>query len=80
MTKNHKKCPQNGGFSPMCDPKHFFQKSGSVTSVPLGCPNSMQKIKKTNERSLRYLKTDGPRKDGQGRLLRTPLGEPGVLL
>ena len=39
-------------------PKIFFQKSGSVTFVPLWCPNFMQKTKKTNEQSLRYLKTD----------------------
>ena len=31
----------------------------------------MQKIEKLNGRSLKYLKTDG-----QGRLLRTPSGEP----
>ena len=33
------------GFSPICDPKIFFQKSGSVT------------FEKTNGPSLRYLKT-----------------------
>ena len=44
----------------------------------------MQKILKTDERSLRYLKTDhGTLTDGQmdhaqGRLLRSPLGKPGV--
>ena len=39
----------------------------------------MQKLEKINERSLRYLKTDhGPRTDGQGQLLRTPSGKPGV--
>ena len=39
-------------------PRIFFQKSGSVTFVHLWCYNYMQKIRKTNERSLRYLKTD----------------------
>ena len=34
------------GFSPICDPKIFFQKSGSVTFVPLWCTNFMQKIRK----------------------------------
>ena len=66
-------------------PQDVFQKSGSVTSVPLGCPNFMQKIRKNNEWSPRYLKMDG-RKDGlthgrtqgQGRLLWTPAGRPGV--
>ena len=45
----------------------------------------MQKVEKTNERSLRYLKTDtrthgrtDTRTHGQGRLLRTPTGNPGV--
>ena len=67
-------------------PKIFFQRSGSVTFVPLWCPNFMQKIKKPLELSLRYLKTDGPtdqrtdqRMDqGQGRLLRTPSGKSTV--
>ena len=58
--KKHKKCPQNGFFPYLWPPKIFFQKSGSVTFVPLCCPNFMQKIKKTYERSLRYLKMDRP--------------------
>ena len=33
------KIPPKWGFSPICDPKIFFQKSGSVTFVPLSCPN-----------------------------------------
>ena len=50
---------------------------------PYGALTSCKKLEKTNERSLRYLKTDGPqttdqRTDGQGRLLRTPSGERGV--
>ena len=59
MDKKHKKCPKNGFFSPFVTPKIFFQKSGPVTFVPLGCPNFIQKKGKTNEQSLRYLKTDG---------------------
>ena len=30
-------------FSPICDPKIFFQKLGSASFVPLWCPISMQK-------------------------------------
>ena len=33
--KKHQKCPQNGNG----DPQDFFQKSSSVTFVPLWCPN-----------------------------------------
>ena len=65
MDKKHQKYPQNGDFPPFVTPQDFFQKSGSVTFVPLG-------------RSLRYLKTEG-QTDGQtDGPLRTPSGEPGV--
>ena len=37
----------------------------------------MQGFRKTNEQTLRYLKTDG-HTDRQGRLLRTTLGEQGI--
>ena len=75
MDKKHQKCTKNG-VSPICDPpKIFFQKSGSVTFVPLWYPNFMQNLEKTNEQSSRYLKTDN-RTDGltdeQGRLLWIP--------
>ena len=46
MDKKHQKCPKNGGFPPFATPKIFFQKSGSVTFVPLWCTNFMQKIRK----------------------------------
>ena len=46
MTKKHKKCPKNGGCPPFVTPKAFFSKIGSVTFVPLWCPNFMQKIRK----------------------------------
>ena len=52
------KIPPKMCFSPICDPQDFFQKSGSVTFVPLWYPNFMQRIRKNNERSLRYSKTD----------------------
>ena len=40
-----------GVFPHLRPPKIFFQKSGSVTFVPLWCPNFMQKTRKTNEQS-----------------------------
>ena len=46
MDKKHQKCTKNGGFPSFVNPKIFFQKSGSVTFVPLWCTNFMQKIKK----------------------------------
>ena len=46
MDKKHQKCPKNGGFPPFATPQDFFQKSGSVTFVPLWCTNFMQKIRK----------------------------------
>ena len=59
MDKKHKKYYKNGGLS--------------TTFVPLWCPILVQKIRKTNKRSLRYLKTDHrPKTDGQGLLTRTP--------
>ena len=68
MDKKHPKYPKNGGFPPSVTPKIFFQKSSSVTFVLLWCPNFMQKTRKTNGQSLKYLKTDqwmdkGPRTD-----------------
>ena len=59
MDKNIKHTPK-WDFPPICDLlRLFFQKSGAVTFVPLWCPNFMQKLEKSNELSLRYLKTDG---------------------
>ena len=45
-----------GGVSPVCDPKDFFQKSGSVIFVPLWCLNLMQKFRKSNGQSLKICK------------------------
>ena len=67
----------------------IFQNSGCITFFTLLASNFMQNFRKTKQRFLRYLKTDGrttdgprtdgqQRTDGQGPLLRTPLGEPGV--
>ena len=71
-----------GVFPHLWPPKIFFQKSGSVTFVPLWCPNFMQKIRK-NQWAVSEIFKDGlwttdQRTDGQGRLLRTPSGKPGV--
>ena len=41
-TKNIKNAPKMGVFPHLWPPKIFFQKSGSVTFVPLWCPNFMQ--------------------------------------
>ena len=52
---------------------HFFEKSGFVNFVPLWCPNFLQKIRKTNEQTLRYLKTDGHNDKGQ--ITKDPFGQ-----
>ena len=44
-TKNIKNAPKMGVFPYLRPPKIFFQKSGSVTFVPLWCTNFMQKIR-----------------------------------
>ena len=70
-----KNAPKMGVFPHLWPPKILFQKSGSVTFVPLWCPNFMQKIRKTNERSLRYLKMDRRTTDGRTRAItKDPLG------
>ena len=76
--------PQKWGFPLICDPpKIFFFKNRPLSLLyPYGALTSCKKTRKTNEQSLRYLKTDTRRTDGhtdgQGRLLRTPLGKPWV--
>ena len=52
----------------------FLENSGSVTLYPYGTLTSCKKLEKTNEQSLRYLKTDqrttdGPRADGRTRAI-----------
>ena len=60
MDKKHQKCPENGGFSPICDPPRFFFKNRALSLLcPYGALTSCKKLEKTNEQSLRYLKTDG---------------------
>ena len=45
-TKNIKNAPKMGVFPHLRPPKIFFQKSGSVTFVPLWYTNFMKKIRK----------------------------------
>ena len=71
MDKKHQKMPQKGRFSPICDPPSFFFKNRALSLLyPYGALTSCNKLEKTNERSLRYLETDGPRTmDGRTRTL-----------
>ena len=50
-TKNIKNARKMEVFPHLRPPKIFFQKSGSVTFVPLWCPNFMQKNRKTNDQN-----------------------------
>ena len=62
-TKNIKNAPKMV-FSPICDPpKIFFQILALSLLHPYVALTSCKKLEITNERSLRYLKTDG-RTDG----------------
>ena len=67
------------GFSLLYDPRYFFFKNRALSLLyPYGSLTSCNKLEKTNERFLRYLKTD-QWTDGQGRLLRTPrTSNPGL--
>ena len=58
------KIPQKWEFSPFVTPKIFFQKSGSVTFVPLWCSNFMQKIRKSYW-TVSEISKDGPWRDPQ---------------
>ena len=80
--QNTSKIAQKWCFSPICDPPRFFSKNWALSLFyTYGALTSCKKLDKTNERSLRYLKTDTHthgrtqgRTHGQGRLLRTPSG------
>ena len=67
---------------PVCDPQRFFFKNWALSLLyPYGALTSCKILEKTNEQSLRYLKTDirtDTHTHGQGRLLRTPLAKLGV--
>ena len=58
-TKTIKNAPKRRVF-PICDPPRFFFKNRALSLLyPYGALTSCKKLEKTNERSLRYLKTDG---------------------
>ena len=73
--------PPKWVFSPICDPLRFFFKNRALSLLyPYGALTSCKKFEKTNERSPRYLKTNGLTdrlSDRQGRLLWTPWGKLG---
>ena len=71
MDKKHQKYPKNGFFPHLWPPKIFFQKSGSVTIVPLWCPNFMQKIRKNQWAVSEIFKAIG----GQGQKIMLSLFE-----
>ena len=53
------KMPLKWGFSPICDlPRFFFKNRALSLLYPYGALTSCKKLEKTNEHSLRYLKTD----------------------
>ena len=75
--ENHQKYPKNGFFPPFVTPQDFFSKIGLYSLLyPYGAL-FMQKIRK-NQCTVSEIIKDGRTDHGQGRLLRTPLGEPGV--
>ena len=84
-TKNIKNALKRGVFPHLWPPMIFFKNRALSLLYPYGALTSCKKLEKTNERSLRYLKTDtrthrrtDGRKDGQGQLLRTHSSKPGV--
>ena len=59
MDKKHQKYPQNGFFPPFLTPQDFFFKNRALSLLyPYGALTSCKILEKTNEPSLRYLKTD----------------------
>ena len=48
-----------GGFPPFVTPQDFFSKNRALSLLyPYGALTSCKRLEQTNERSLRYLKTD----------------------
>ena len=70
------KMPPNGGFPQYVIPKTFFKNRALSLLYPYGALTSCKKLEKTNERSLRYSKTDGhTRTDTQTRAItKDPFG------
>ena len=53
------KMPKKWGVPPICDPQDFLFKNQALSLLyPYGALTSCKKLEKTNERSLRYSKTD----------------------
>ena len=68
-----------GGVPQFVTIKDFSFKTRALSLLyPYGALTLCKKLEKTNERSLRYPKMDTWMDGPQGRLLRTPLGKPGV--
>ena len=68
-----------GFFPHLWPPGSFFKNRAPSLLYPYGALTSCKKLEKTNEGSLRYLKTDTHTDThGQGRLLRTPSAKLGV--
>ena len=58
-TKNIKNTPKKVFFFPFVIPQDFFLKNQALSFLyPYGALTSCKKLEKTNEQSLRYLKTD----------------------
>ena len=66
MNKKPQKCPQNGRFTPIVTQKIFFNNRALSLLYPYGALASCKKLEKTNERSLRYLKTDTDTRTDKG--------------
>ena len=58
------KMPQKWGFPTLVTLRDFFKNRALSLLYPYGALTSCKKLEKTNERSLRYLKTD-TRTDGR---------------
>ena len=77
------KIPQKWVFSPICDPPKIFFKNRALSLLyPYGALTLCKTLEKNQCTASEIFKdgrtTDRPRTDGQGRLLRTPSGEPRV--
>ena len=84
MDKKPRKCPQNGGLPPFVTPQDFFFKTRALSLLyPYGALTSCKNYKKLMNglwdiKRLTNGRTIGRTTDGQGQLLRTSSGEPGV--
>ena len=74
MDKKHQKYPQNGGFPPFVTPNIFFKNRALSLLYPYGALTSCRKLEKTDEHSMRYLKTDQPTDQRTREITKDPLG------